>query len=339
MSRFRYAADPLFLLACAAYSINRWIVKPHTNSTFFHGTFNDLLLIPAALPVVLMIQRLLGWRSSDQPPTAGEIFGHWLVWSIVCEGIAPLLWSRPVGDFRDVMAYGIGAFLAGLWWNRPQISQTQPANFDFISGHYDWMENFLAGKKLSRCREAFLDKIPRPRRALLAGEGHGRFLVTLLERYPETHVTYLDSSLGMMKVAKKRLHDSGQPASRVTFLQDDLQKQSLSHAQYDLIATHFALDCFSTGKLPAVISSLTHAASPGAVWLVSDFQLPEKNTLLRTRAAVILWSMYRFFRIVTHLPASRLVPPAPILRQQGFALQRRKEYDWGLLYAEMWRRE
>ena len=42
--------DPLFLVAFAAYALNRWVLKPHTHSVFIHGYFNDLWLIPAALP-------------------------------------------------------------------------------------------------------------------------------------------------------------------------------------------------------------------------------------------------------------------------------------------------
>ena len=62
MSGFGYWRDRLFLVAVAAYGINRWGLKPRLPSPFLHGHFNDLLLIPAALPVVLWVQRRLGLR-------------------------------------------------------------------------------------------------------------------------------------------------------------------------------------------------------------------------------------------------------------------------------------
>src|SRR5439155_22241467 len=36
----------------------------------------------------------------------------------------------------------------------------QVMSFDTLAPHYRWMEFILAGKKLQRCRTAFLDEIP-----------------------------------------------------------------------------------------------------------------------------------------------------------------------------------
>jgi len=116
--RFRYALDPVCLASCALYAANRWLWKPHTESTFFDGHFNDLLLIPCALPLVLWLHRRLGWRAHDGPPQLGEFALHLLVWSIVAEGLAPAL-CGVVGDPRDVIAYATGGVAAWCWWLRP----------------------------------------------------------------------------------------------------------------------------------------------------------------------------------------------------------------------------
>jgi hypothetical protein len=115
MKRFGYWRDPLFLTACELYALNRWLVKPHVHSPFLRGQFNDCLLIPAALPLVLWLQRRLWLRRDDEFPSAGEIGFHLIVWSLVCEGIGPYL-LRGTGDFRDVVAYTGGAVFAWLWW-------------------------------------------------------------------------------------------------------------------------------------------------------------------------------------------------------------------------------
>ena len=106
------------MLSCAAYAGNRWLVKPVTHSAFFHGTFNDLLLIPAALPFLLWLERKLNLRTYDGPPTALEIGAHWAIWSVMAEVVGPHFFARAVGDVRDVAAYAAGAIVAGLWWNR-----------------------------------------------------------------------------------------------------------------------------------------------------------------------------------------------------------------------------
>jgi hypothetical protein len=118
MRPFLYLRDPLFLLGCAAYALNRWLLKPHLPSAFLHSYFNDLWLIPCALPPVLLIQRWLKLRSHDEPPRASEILFQLIVWSILFEAIEPHFWSRFTGDPRDVVAYAVGGLLAGLWWQR-----------------------------------------------------------------------------------------------------------------------------------------------------------------------------------------------------------------------------
>jgi hypothetical protein len=108
----------LFLLACLLYAVNRWGLKPRVHSPFLHGYFNDLLLIPCALPPLLLIQRWLGLRRHDRAPTPGEIALNLLVWSVLFEIIGPHLTRKATGDPWDVVAYIVGGVLAGLWWHR-----------------------------------------------------------------------------------------------------------------------------------------------------------------------------------------------------------------------------
>ena len=345
MKAFRYAFDPLCLSACILYAANRWLIEPICTWPFLHKHFNDLLLIPAALPLILGLQRWLGLRDHDRPPTASEIFGHFLVWSIACELLGPSIFPWAVGDLFDVAVYALGAFAAGVWWNRSvlvdrmndALRSAPTARFDHLARHYDLMEMLLAGGKLERCRNAFWDEIPFLENALLVGEGHGKFLVSLLRRNPSAQVTCVDASAEMLDVARKRLLRAALPINRVQFIRAEVPAWNPPAERYDLIATHFFLDCFPREQLAAVITSLQTAARPGAWWLVSDFQIPRAG-LRRLRARIIHRLMYSFFRIVTRLPASALVSPQPFLRQNGFVRLRRAEFDWGLLCAELWKR-
>lgn len=116
MSRFRYARDPVCLAACAAYAVNRWLVPATFKGVFLRSYFNDTLLIPAALPLILWLHQKLRWRPAEARPTWSEIVMHWAVWSVAAELVAPRLFSRATGDPWDVVAYGAGAFAAGLIW-------------------------------------------------------------------------------------------------------------------------------------------------------------------------------------------------------------------------------
>ena len=119
MRPFHYLRDPLFLLGCAAYTLNRWLIKPHTHTGFFHSYFNDVWLIPCALPPILWLHRRFGLRSHDNAPTFSEIAPHLVFWSVLFEWIGPKF---------DALAYAVGAMRAGLWWYRGgrQVALARP---------------------------------------------------------------------------------------------------------------------------------------------------------------------------------------------------------------------
>jgi hypothetical protein len=117
LKSFRYAFDPLCLTAVAAYVFGRWWLRAQGAHGFWHDQFTDLLLIPAALPLSLWIQRRLGLRAHDEPPRWREIVLHVAAWSIAAELIAPHVFHHATGDWRDVAAYTAGALGAGAWWS------------------------------------------------------------------------------------------------------------------------------------------------------------------------------------------------------------------------------
>lgn len=99
------------------------------DTPFLHDHFNDLLLIPAALPLVLWIQRKLTWRLHDSPPNTREIALHLMVWSLITEGIGPHFFAHATRDWRDLIAYTAGAIMAGIWWRSTttNIDRKNPA--------------------------------------------------------------------------------------------------------------------------------------------------------------------------------------------------------------------
>ena len=123
MRRFRYLLEPLCLAACTLYAANRWLVKPHVVSPFLRGHFNDLLLIPCALPPVLWLQRRLGLRTHDDYPTAMEIAGHLAVWALIAEWLGPRWMHRGTSDVWDVAAYTLGAVGALVAWRWKPAAQ------------------------------------------------------------------------------------------------------------------------------------------------------------------------------------------------------------------------
>lgn len=209
-------------------------------------------------------------------------------------------------------------------------------SFDAIAPHYAWLEPILAGRRLQRCRTAFLGELDQVHNALIVGEGNGRFLLEFRRQFRHARITCVDASRRMLDLARARLHRAGLEDRRLEFLHADARRWRPSSKVYDLIVTHFFLDCFPARQLRSVIGNLAAGAAPGAAWLLADFRVPS-GRLARWRARVILWSMYSFFRAVTRLPATTLTAPEALLTQAGFTLQERHLSEWGLLHSDLWR--
>lgn len=211
-------------------------------------------------------------------------------------------------------------------------------SFDTLAPHYRWMEFILAGEKLQRCRTAFLDEIPAARNILLLGEGHGRCLVECCRRFANAQISCLDASKPMLDQAHRRLLRHDLEASPVEYIHADALNWTPTGEPYDLIVTNFFLDCFRADQLEQIISRLAAVTTPGANWLLADFQTPRAG-LRRIRSRLMLGTMYAFFRTMTRLPAHKLTMPNPFLERAGFNLIDRVESEWGLLHSDWWRRQ
>jgi ubiquinone/menaquinone biosynthesis C-methylase UbiE len=211
-------------------------------------------------------------------------------------------------------------------------------SFDVLAPHYRWMEFVSAGEKLQRCRSAFLERVADAKRILILGDGNGRFLLECRRRLPQAKITSVDASARMLSLAQRRLVKNNVDPGRIDFVCTDALTWTPSERDFDLIVTHFFLDCFRREQLEALIAKLARAAAPGASWLLADFQTAPAG-LSRHRSRVILWMLYRFFRVATRLPATSLTPPDAFLQQYGFALRKRRVYDWGLLHSDWWQQK
>jgi SAM-dependent methyltransferase len=210
-------------------------------------------------------------------------------------------------------------------------------NFNRLAAHYRWMEILFEGGLMQRCRTTFLTQTKNCRRALLVGEGTGRFLAELLRANPQIQITCVEHSSGMITQARERLRRERLDDSRVQFQQMDALHWIPPAEKFDLIATHFFLDCFRAEQLQRLVPHLAQSASADAIWLLTDFRVPAHGWR-RARAIVNLAALYAFFKLSTALPASWLTPPDPFLKVAGFELMDRRLANFGFAHADLWRR-
>ena len=117
--RFRYLADPLFLLCFVLYFVNRFLFKRLVGDGFFHDHFNDLICLPFWVPILVLLKSKLGLRADHAPPHPDEILIPLIVWSAVFELYLPHVrhfQGLATADPEDILWYVVGGLLASVIW-------------------------------------------------------------------------------------------------------------------------------------------------------------------------------------------------------------------------------
>ena len=206
-------------------------------------------------------------------------------------------------------------------------------NCDVIAPFYRYLEYAAFGKALERRRFEFLREVFDSRRALVLGDGDGRFTAQLLLTNSKVEVDYVELSGKMIELAKRRIPEP----SRVRFLETDALTYHFPARTYDLIVSHFFFDCFSEQEAGRLIAKISASACDNAQWMIAEFRQPEDGWRA-VHAFVWLRSMYLFFRVATGLRTKVLPPYGRDLLREGFLLRREKEERGGLMASEWWTR-
>ena len=207
-------------------------------------------------------------------------------------------------------------------------------NFDHIARPYRWLEYLTLGRALEHCRLHYLPSLLKRKRALVLGDGDGRFLAQLLAQNPRLHADAIDTSAAMLHLLRHRCESLAPSAStRLNTHQADALTCPLDQP-YDLIVTHFIFDCLTQPDLETLITRIAPTLSPGALWLVSDFQIPSGP--MRLPAKILVRTLYLAFRVLTGLRTTQLPDHATPLQQAGLTRIAHRYRLTGLLVTELW---
>lgn len=215
---------------------------------------------------------------------------------------------------------------------RRALSARTP-NFDRVAAIYRWGEWISFGPYLARCRRTFLNRALESRHALIFGDGDGRFTAGLLRRNPAIQIDAIDSSPAMLHALLRR---AGPHRARVHGqLADARQWRWSGPPRYDLVVTHFFLDCFTTAEIGSLAAEIQPALLPGALWITSEFAVPP-GRFGRLIAAPVIAGLYRAFGLLTGLGVRRLPDYRTALVDSGFNLAETRTWLRGLLVSELW---
>ena len=212
-------------------------------------------------------------------------------------------------------------------------------NFDPLARLYRWMEYFSFGPMLERCRFHFLPECFDARQALLLGDGDGRFTARLLGSNQKVQVDAIDSSGAMLHQLEHRAGAASTTGpARLRTLHSDIRDAILDRGEYDLVVSHFFLDCLTDDEIAALIEDILPYMTPDATWLVSEFAIPEQGWR-RNAARVLVRLLYFAFGIMTRLQVRKIPDYSSILTRSGFRLQQQNRLLGGLLVTEVWMRK
>jgi SAM-dependent methyltransferase len=214
-------------------------------------------------------------------------------------------------------------------------ARTREPDFNLIARPYRWLEYFTLGRALERCRTHYLPQLRDRRHALVLGDGDGRFLARLLAQNTDLRADAVDTSVAMLRLLGRR-SEAASPDAKT--------RLSLHHANaltvplagpYDLVVTHFFLDCLTQAELDTLVTRVASSLAPGALWLVSDFRIP--TGLIRLPALALVSGLYFAFRVLTGLRTTHLPDHATPLAQAGLVQVAYQHSFAALLTTELWK--
>lgn len=208
---------------------------------------------------------------------------------------------------------------------------SQPADFDRIARLYQALEYLTLGPLLERTRNHFLPRLADRRQALVLGDGDGRFLARLLAGNQQLQADAVDRSGAMLTELRRRCAAA---TTRLRTHQQDALTFTPSRRP-DLVVTHFFLDCLSAAELQQLVTTTVPRLAPGALWLVSEFRIPETGPT-RLAGLLLVRGLYGVFRVLTGLRVTRLPEYDLALRIAGLVCREQRRSFFGMLSTELW---
>ena len=108
---------PLFLLSAFAYAFLKLSQKLGYHFPFFHDHLADFLCMPVVLSLAVTFMR---WTKKDKNYVLNplQIVVATVLYAFLFEFLFPMLSTKATSDWRDVIAYCLGALVFVIWMNK-----------------------------------------------------------------------------------------------------------------------------------------------------------------------------------------------------------------------------
>jgi ubiquinone/menaquinone biosynthesis C-methylase UbiE len=206
-------------------------------------------------------------------------------------------------------------------------------SFDNIANSYARLESLMFGNSLQHAREYALSAfdVTGAQKALLLGDGDGRFACRALQDNPLLQIDSIDISPSMLHCAKTRIQTSN---PKLLARYNPINANALDHeyplSHYDIVVTQFFLDCFKSNQATQLIAQLETTIKPNGRFAYADFSIPQRRAWNFTSRFLVA-ILYHCFRLTTDIRARRL----PTLTwPESLESETKTEFLKGLLTCE-----
>lgn len=198
--------------------------------------------------------------------------------------------------------------------------------FDTIAKYYNFLEILAFGRILYGTRIYLLNRTSNPFNILLVGEGTGCFSRYLVNCYPKSSITILDSSNRMIKIMRGQNQIS--KVQNITILQQDYFKYT-PEIKYDLVFTNFFLDCFKSSDILEIVGKIRLMLNDTGEWQDVDFTMPHKKNLLNYNYNQLIFKvLYNSFRLICKIESVSIKDLDLNYQKLGFILDRQIVYQF-----------
>lgn len=220
-------------------------------------------------------------------------------------------------------------------------------NYDKIARFYDRLSRLIFFKSQVNAQIDQLCYLPEKGRVLIVGGGTGWILEEIAKIHPEgLSLVYVEISAKMIGLSKER--KLGRNA--VSFVNLGIE-DFYSEVPFDVICTPFLFDNFAEKRAAMVFHHLDTMLNDKGLWFHTDFNLGETREETEKEEGGTKWDivnkktitggavktgswwkglflalMYRFFKVMGNIEASKLIHMNPYFTAAGYKLIEEKYY-------------
>ena len=192
-----------------------------------------------------------------------------------------------------------------------------------IMGHiYDLLANLYSGWRITRCKEAMLDRLKPDDEVLFAGVGHGREAKKAAEK--GARVTVVDLSETMLDKCRNNLEGCSFKHP-VNHIHDDIFNVK-PDKQYDYVFANFFLNVFQREQMDQVVRHLASLAKPEGFVVVGDFAYPEGNVFARAIKHLYWYIAVTLFAVFTRNAFHNIYNYPEYLKKHGLQIAEIKHF-------------